>query len=116
MNRIIEPAVGNTLRCKGWRQEGILRMLENTLANAESPEKLIVYGSTGQAARDWESYHTIVSALKQLGDDETLAVQSGKPVAIFRTFNNSPRVVLANSIYRRLLGVHRQPRNYARHL
>ena len=97
MNSIIQPAVGNTLRCKGWRQEGILRMLENTLANAESPEKLIVYGSTGQAARDWESYHTIVSALKQLGDDETLAVQSGKPVAIFRTFNNSPRVVLANS-------------------
>ena len=97
MNHVIEPAVGNTLRCKGWRQEGILRMLENTLANAESPEKLIVYGSTGQAARDWESYHTIVSALKQLGDDETLAVQSGKPVAIFRTFNNSPRVVLANS-------------------
>ena len=97
MNRIIEPAVGNRLRCKGWRQEGILRMLENTLANAESPEKLIVYGSTGQAARNWESYDTIVSALKQLGDDETLAVQSGKPVAIFRTFNNSPRVVLANS-------------------
>ena len=97
MNRIVQPAVGNTLRCKGWRQEGILRMLENTVANGESPEKLIIYGSTGQAARDWDSYHAIVSALKQLGDDETLAVQSGKPVAIFRTFHNSPRVVLANS-------------------
>lgn len=97
MNSIVQPAVGNTLRCKGWRQEGILRMLENTVANGESPEKLIIYGSTGQAARDWDSYHAIVSALKQLGDDETLAVQSGKPVAIFRTFHNSPRVVLANS-------------------
>ena len=66
MNRIVQPAVGNTLRCKGWRQEGILRMLENTVANGESPEKLIIYGSTGQAARDWDSYHAIVSALNIL--------------------------------------------------
>jgi urocanate hydratase len=95
MNNLPQPATGSRLRCKGWRQEGILRMLENTLANAESPENLIVYGSTGQAARDWESYHKIVESLKRLGDDETLVVQSGKPVAVFRTFTNSPRVVLA---------------------
>lgn len=93
----IEAATGTTLRCRGWRQEGILRMLENTLANAERPEDLIVYGSTGQAARNWDSYHAIVEILKGLGDDETLAVQSGKPVAVFRSFSNSPRVVLANS-------------------
>lgn len=95
MKNLPQPATGTRLRCKGWRQEGILRMLENTLANAESPENLIVYGSTGQAARDWNSYHKIVECLKRLGDDETLVVQSGKPVAVFRTFTNSPRVVLA---------------------
>lgn len=95
MKTLPQPATGAQLRCKGWRQEGILRMLENTLANAESPENLIVYGSTGQAARDWDSYDKIVECLKRLGEDETLAVQSGKPVAIFRTFTNSPRVVLA---------------------
>jgi urocanate hydratase len=95
MKNLPQPATGPRLRCKGWRQEGILRMLENTLANAESPEDLIVYGSTGQAARDWDSYYKIVESLKRLGEDETLVVQSGKPVAVFRTFTNSPRVVLA---------------------
>ena len=63
MNHLPQPATGSRLRCRGWRQEGILRMLENTLANAESPETLIVYGSTGQAARNWESYHKIVDCL-----------------------------------------------------
>ena len=72
-------------------------MLENTIANGERPEDLIIYGSTGQAARDWRSYHAIVERLRDLGDDETLVVQSGKPVAVFRSYTTSPRVVLATS-------------------
>ena len=95
MRNRIWPQGGNTLRCRGWRQEGILRMLENTVANGERPEDLIIYGSTGQAARDWPSYHAIVDCLCKLGDDETLVVQSGKPVAVFRSYTTSPRVVLA---------------------
>ena len=76
---------GPNLRCRGWRQEGLLRMLENTLSNGERPEELIVYGGSGKVARNWESLHAIVAALKILADDETLVIQSGKPVAIFRT-------------------------------
>jgi urocanate hydratase len=72
-------------------------MLENTLANAERPDELIIYGGTGKAARDWAGYHAIVAALRDLGDDQTLVVQSGRPVAVFRTFENSPRVVIANA-------------------
>lgn len=96
LNRI-SAATGPQLRCQGWRQEGILRMLENTLDNGERQEDLIIYGSTGQAARNWDSYHAIVRILKDLREDETLAVQSGKPVAVFRSFPTSPRVVLATS-------------------
>jgi len=96
LNRI-SAATGPELRCLGWRQEGILRMLENTLDNGERQEDLIIYGSTGQAARNWDSYHAIVRLLKELKEDETLAVQSGKPVAVFRSFPTSPRVVLATS-------------------
>ncbi|MEM1514352.1 MAG: urocanate hydratase [Candidatus Thermoplasmatota archaeon] len=88
---------GNTLRCKGWRQEGILRMLENNLENAELPEKLIVYGGSGKVARNWECYHKIVESLKEIEEDETLLVQSGKPVAIFKTRKESPIVLIANS-------------------
>jgi urocanate hydratase len=72
-------------------------MLENTLANAERPDELIVYGSVGKAARDWASFEAIVTALRRLGDDETLVVQSGRPVAVFRSFTTSPRVVIANA-------------------
>ena len=93
----IEIGRGPTLRCKGWRQEGILRMLENTLANGEKPEELIVYGGSGRVARNWESFHAIVGALKSLDDDETLVVQSGKPVAVFRTTPMSPKVITANT-------------------
>jgi urocanate hydratase len=88
---------GPTLRCRGWRQEGLLRMLENTLANGERPEELIVYGGSGKVARNWESFHAIVAALKALADDETLVIQSGKPVAVFRTTPASPRVLTANT-------------------
>ena len=93
----IRAARGTELRCKGWRQEGILRMLENNLENAEKPEELIIYGGTGKAARNWECFHAIVDALKNLEDDETLIVQSGKPVAIFKTWKNAPRVLMANA-------------------
>ncbi|TCP42624.1 urocanate hydratase [Tamaricihabitans halophyticus] len=93
----VQPARGAELRCQGWRQEGILRMLENTVANGERPDELVIYGGIGKAARDWPSYHAIVAALRDLADDETLVVQSGRPVAVFRSFPDSPRVVLANA-------------------
>ena len=88
---------GHRLRCKGWKQESLLRMLENNLENAEDPSRLIVYGGIAKAARNWESYHAIVDALKDLEDDETLAIQAGMPVAIFRTHRLAPRVVMALS-------------------
>ena len=97
MQRTITATRGKNLRCKEWKQEAILRMLENNLENAEIPEQLIVYGGTGKAARNWECYEKIVEALKKLENDETLVIQSGKPVAVFKTWENSPRVVMANS-------------------
>jgi urocanate hydratase len=97
MGRKIKASRGKQLRCKGWRQEAILRMLENNLENAEDPENLIVYGGTGKAARSWESYDEILSILKDLEDDETMVIQSGKPVAVFKTWETSPRVLMANA-------------------
>ncbi len=88
---------GSTLRCKGWRQEVLLRMLENNMENAETPERLVIYGGIGKCARNWESYHAIVDALKNLENTETLAVQSGMPVAVFKTHRFAPRVVMANT-------------------
>lgn len=88
---------GPTLRCKGWKQEGLLRMLENNMENAESPERLVVYGGIGKCARNWESYHAIVESLKNLENDETLVIQSGMPVAIFKTHRLAPRVLMANT-------------------
>lgn len=88
---------GDTLRCKGWRQEVILRMLENNMENAEKPEELVIYGGIGKCARNWESYHAIVKSLKELEDDETLVVQSGMPVAIFKTHKYAPTVVMATT-------------------
>ncbi|HLO04654.1 MAG TPA: urocanate hydratase [Symbiobacteriaceae bacterium] len=90
---------GTTLSCKGWQQEAALRMLMNNLDPevAERPEELIVYGGNGKAARNWPAYEAIVRCLRELENDETLLIQSGKPVAIFRTHENAPRVLLANS-------------------
>lgn len=88
---------GDVLRCKGWKQETILRMLENNMENAEYPELLVIYGGNGKCARNWESYHAIVKSLKELEDDETLVVQSGMPVAIFKTHRLAPRVVMATT-------------------
>ena len=97
--RVIRAPHGTTLSCKGWQQEAALRMLMNNLDPdvAERPEDLVVYGGTGKAARDWPSFDAIVRALRALEDDETLLVQSGKPVAVFRTHTHSPRVLIANS-------------------
>ena len=90
---------GSQLRCRGWHQEAALRMIHNNLDPevAEKPDQLIVYGGTGRAARDWPSFHAIVRALESLANDETLLVQSGRPVGIFRTHPESPRVLIANS-------------------
>src|SRR5438874_11009503 len=90
---------GNAITCKGWQQEAAMRMLMNNLDEdvAERPQDLVVYGGTGKAARNWEAYHAIVAALKSLENDETLLVQSGKPVGVFRTHEYAPRVLLANS-------------------
>jgi urocanate hydratase len=90
---------GSTLSCKGWQQEAALRMLMNNLDPdvAEKPEDLIVYGGRGKAARNWDCYHAIVASLRSLENDETLLVQSGKPVGIFRTHEYAPRVLIANS-------------------
>jgi urocanate hydratase len=90
---------GTQLSCKGWQQEAALRMLMNNLDPevAEKPEELVVYGGTGKAARNWECFHAIVNSLRALAGDETLLVQSGKPVAIFRTHEYAPRVLLCNS-------------------
>ncbi|HEX9097071.1 MAG TPA: urocanate hydratase [Candidatus Dormibacteraeota bacterium] len=96
----IRAARGTQLTTRGWQQEAALRMLCNNLDPevAERPEDLVVYGGTGKAARDWPSFHAIVAALRRLADDETLLVQSGKAVGIFRTHEYAPRVLLANSL------------------
>src|SRR3989441_4351094 len=90
---------GTTISCKGWQQEAALRMLLNNLDPqvAEKPEELVVYGGTGKAARNWECFHAIVRSLKALEAEETLLVQSGKPVGVFRTHEYAPRVLLCNS-------------------
>lgn len=97
--RVIRAPRGSELNTKGWVQEAALRMLMNNLDPdvAECPEDLVVYGGRGKAARNWEAFDAIVEALKKLEDDETLLVQSGKPVAVFRTHTDAPRVLLANS-------------------
>lgn len=93
----IQAGRGMKLRCKGWKQEALLRMMENNMENAELPEELIIYGGTGKVARNWESYRKIVDSLKNLKDDETLLIQSGKPVGIFQTQRQTPRVLIANA-------------------
>ncbi len=96
---VIRAPRGTALRCKGWQQEAALRCLMNNLDPevAEAPEKLVVYGGIGKAARNWECYHAIVRELERLGNEETLLVQSGKPVGVFPTHEGAPRVLIANS-------------------
>jgi len=97
--RVIRPATGTQLSAKSWLTEAPLRMLMNNLHPdvAERPEELVVYGGIGRAARDWESFDKIVETLRRLDDDQTLLVQSGKPVGVFRTHADAPRVLIANS-------------------
>ena len=97
--RTVRAPRGSQLSCKGWAQEAALRMLMNNLDPevAENPEELIVYGGTGKAARNWEAFDAIVAALRELENHETLLVQSGKPVGVFRTHEHAPRVLIANS-------------------
>src|SRR6187397_1474236 len=97
--RPVRAPRGNELTCRGWPQEAALRMLMNNLDPdvAENPDELVVYGGTGRAARSWDAFDAMVRSLKVLGDDETLLVQSGKPVGVFRTHEWAPRVLIANS-------------------
>jgi urocanate hydratase len=97
--RVVRAPRGREISCRGWLQEAALRMLMNNLDPevAERPEDLVVYGGSGKAARNWDCYEAIVGALRRLKDDETLLVQSGKPVAVFRSHENAPRVLIANS-------------------
>ena len=96
----IKAPHGTDLSCKGWIQEAAMRMLMNNLDPevAENPAELIVYGGKGKAARNWECFEAIVKSLKELENDETLLVQSGKPVAVFKTYENAPRVIISNSM------------------
>ncbi len=97
--RPVRAATGSELSCRGWQQEAALRMFHNNLDpdNAENPDELVVYGGTGRAARSWAAFDAITATLRDLGDDETLLVQSGKPVGVFRTHEWAPRVLIANS-------------------
>ena len=99
MAPVIRAPRGTTLRCRGWKQEAALRMLMNNLDPdvGERPSDLVVYGGTGKAARDWPSFHAIVRELETLASDETLLVQSGRPVGVFRTHEEAPRVLIANA-------------------
>src|SRR5690348_11138119 len=98
--RPVRAPHGTDITCKGWAQEAALRMLMNNLDPevAERPDELIVYGGTGKAARSWEAFDRIVASLRALGGDETLLVQSGKPVGIFRTHPGAPRVLIVNAM------------------
>jgi urocanate hydratase len=98
--RTVRAPRGSEISCRGWQQEAALRMLMNNLDPevAERPEELVVYGGSGKAARNWECFEAIVDTLRRLGDEETLLVQSGKPVAVFRTHAEAPRVLIANSM------------------
>jgi urocanate hydratase len=97
--RVIRAPRGTTLSCKSWVTEAAYRMLQNNLDPevAENPQALVVYGGIGRAARDWACFDQILASLKELGDDESLLVQSGKPVGVFKTHSNAPRVLIANS-------------------
>ena len=98
-SRVIRAPRGSQLTCKSWLTEAAYRMIQNNLDPevAERPQDLVVYGGIGRAARNWECFDQILASLKDLNDDETLLIQSGKPVGVFKTHANAPRVLLANS-------------------
>ena len=96
MTQRFQLASGSNLRCRGWRQEGLLRLLENVLAVGEDSANLVVYAALGKAARNWASHDRIVETLRTMGEDETLIVQSGKPIGLLRTHERAPIVIMAN--------------------
>src|SRR5580700_7442962 len=96
MDKRFTVTSGSNLRCRGWRQEGLLRLLENVLAVGEDPDNLVVYAAFGRAARDWPSHDKIVATLKTMNDGETLIVQSGKPIGVIKTHAQAPVVLMAN--------------------
>ena len=96
MKRSFTITSHNALRCRGWRQEGLLRLLENVLAVGEDPENLVVYAALGKAARDWPSHDAIVDALKTMDEEDTLIIQSGKPIGLVKTHRDAPLVIMAN--------------------
>ena len=98
-SRVIRAPRGSTLHCKNWLAEAAYRMIQNNLDPdvAENPQALVVYGGIGRAARDWACYDQILESLRKLEADESLLIQSGKPVGVFKTHENAPRVLLANS-------------------
>ena len=98
-SRVVRSPRGNTLTCRSWLTEAAFRMIQNNLDPdvAENPAELVVYGGIGRAARNWECFDAILATLERLGDDESLLVQSGKPVAVFKTHPDAPRVLIANS-------------------
>ena len=97
--RVVHAPTGTKLTCKNWLIEAAYRMIQNNLdpAVAQRPDELVVYGGRGQAARNWECFDAILDSLKSMEDDDTLLVQSGKPVGIFKTHYDAPRVLIANS-------------------
>src|SRR6476619_7387978 len=97
--RPVRAPQGTQLTCANWQIEAAYRMIQNNLdpAVAENPDALVVYGGIGKAARDWDCFEAILESLRQLGEEETLLVQSGKPVGVFRTHADAPRALLANS-------------------
>lgn len=99
-SKVIKAPTGTSISCKGWIQEAAMRMLMNNLNPevAEKPEELIVYGGSGKAARNWNAYNAIIDSLKNLENDETLLIQSGKPVGIFKTYISAPRVIISNAM------------------
>src|SRR5260370_14258106 len=92
----VKAGRGNVLRCKGWRQEAILRLLENNLENGEDPDNLVIYMSIARAARDWKSFDRIVATLSTMREDQTLVMQSGKPVGVFPGQATPPLVIIAH--------------------
>jgi len=94
----VKAGRGTVLRCKGWRQEAILRLLENNLENGEDPDNLVIYMSIARAARDWKSFDRIVATLATMREDQTFVMQSGKPIGVFPGQPTTPLVIMANGI------------------
>jgi urocanate hydratase len=109
MSRQFTVTSGSNLRCRGWRQEGLLRLLENVLAVGEDPANLVVYAALGKAARDWPSHDKIVATLRTMAEDETLIVQSGKPIGVIKTHEKAPIVIMANC---NMVGQWARPENF----